>query len=154
LNLAVCQARKNPHNRKCTMQAGRPVLFWFCSGLVWSLVWFGFRFESGFGSVLGPGAVCGSWGRGTRVVGAVMCLYISWNDRNWIKFMRFARRRWNRIGSPHGPESETRKKMETLRLYWRSEIHFPPYQPCCRNFGFWNMCKGRLMLACCEMFFF
>jgi len=24
--------------------------------------------------------------------------------------MRFARRRWNRIGSPHGPESETRKK--------------------------------------------
>jgi len=99
------------------MQAGRPVLFWFCSGLVWSLVWFGFRFESGFGSVLGPGAVCGSWGRGTRVVGAVMCLYISWNDRNWIKFMRFARRRWNRIGSPHGPESETRKKKWKLYVY-------------------------------------
>lgn len=158
LNLAVFRARKIPHNRKCTMQAGRPVP---CrSGLVFGLVWFGlagfsFRCESGFGSDARPRCGVRFWGRGRRVVGVVMCLYISWNDRNWIKFMRFTRRRSNRIWNLHAPRSETRnRKKKKIEIGGRKHT-FPPCNVLgCRNFGFEICAKVAWCVLAAKCFLF
>lgn len=161
LNLAVFRARKIPHNRKCTMQAGRPVpcrsglvfgLVWF--GLVWFgwifvlvRVWFWFRCSAQVRC-----AVLGAWPSRCRRRD-VFIHFVKWQKLNKI-YAFYATQVEPHMEPACSQKRNQKPKKKKIEIGGRKHT-FPPCNVLgCRNFGFEICAKVAWCVLAAKCFLF